>query len=70
MEEMIIKKLCTSCICEGKNCISIETIQRKYYKEYRCLNYKQDISKIRPYEKFDYVIRSNNEKIKAMNRKR
>ena len=31
---------------------------------YRCLNYKLDVSKIHPYEKFKYVIRSNNEKIK------
>lgn len=65
MEE-IITKLCTSCMYEGNKCICLEQTEYKNYITYKCLNYKQDISKIRPYEKFDYVIRSNNEKIKAM----
>lgn len=64
--DKIIAKLCASCVYEGNKCICIEQIEYKKYKTYKCLNYKQDISKIRPYEKFDYVIRSNNEKIKAM----
>ena len=37
---------------------------------YKCLNYKQDVSKIRPYEKFDYIIRSNNDKIKSKRKDR
>lgn len=70
MEEMIIKKLCTSCICKDKNCDCIEILEGKNYKMYKCLNYKQDISKIRPYEKFDYIIRSNNDKIKSKHKDR
>lgn len=66
MEDMIIKKLCTSCLCKEKNCISIEKIETKNYIKYRCLNYKQDINKTHPLEIFNYKIRSNNEKIKAM----
>lgn len=65
MEE-IIKKLCTSCICKGSNCIELQLIETKLCKTYKCLNYKQDISKIRPYKNFDYIIRSNNDKIKRM----
>ena len=70
MEEMIIKKLCTSCICKDKNCDCIEILESKNYKMYKCLNYKQDISKIRPYEKFDYIIRSNNDKTKSKHKDR
>ena len=68
--DKIRAKLCASCVYEGNKCICIEQIEYKKYKTYKCLNYKQDISKIRPYEKFDYVIRSNNEKIKAMDIRR
>lgn len=70
MEEMIIKKLCTSCICKDTNCDCIEILEGKNYKKYKCLNYKQDISKIRPYEKFNYIIRSNNDKIKGKRKDR
>lgn len=70
MEEMIIKKLCISCICKDTNCGCIEILEGKNYKTYKCLNYKQDISKIRPYEKFNYIIRSNNDKIKGKRKDR
>ena len=70
MEEMIIKKLCTSCICKDTHCDCIEILEGKNYKMYKCLNYKQDISKISPYEKFDYIIRSNNDKIKSKRKDR
>ncbi len=46
MEEMIIKKLCTSCICKDKHCDCIEILENKSNKMYKYINNKQDMSKI------------------------
>lgn len=67
MEKELIEKLCNSCIRKRNYCESIEIIEKNNCSTYRCLNYIYDINKIQPYEKFDYMIRSNNEKIKSMN---
>lgn len=64
MEEVISKKLCTSCVCDRNNCKLIEKYKRGSCIIYRCLNYKLDVNKIHPYKKFEYSIRSNNDKIK------
>lgn len=62
--EDIIDKLCTSCVNKKSKCKEISYNIKGTCIIYRCINYTQDINKIQPYEKFPYIIRSNNEKIK------
>lgn len=64
MEEIIRKKLCSFCLNNKKNCKLIEKSKQGTCIVYRCLNYRVDVRKIQPYEKFKYIIKSNNDKMK------
>lgn len=70
MEDIIKTKLCTSCKNNTINCEKIEVIKEGKCITYKCLNYEKSLKKIKPYKQFKYSIRSNNEKIKAMNSER
>jgi hypothetical protein len=65
MEDIIESELCNSCIYKRNNCKNVEMHKEGTCTIYKCLNYCLDITTIHQYEKFPYLIRSNNEKIKS-----
>jgi hypothetical protein len=67
MEDIIKIKLCNFCKCQKKDCKNIKESKQGTCEIYKCLNFETDSSKIKPYQKFNYLIRSNNDKMKNKN---
>ncbi len=68
MEEVIRKELCNFCMNNKcSDCMEIEQKEKNNVKSYKCINYK-DSKRREPFYEFDYIIKSNNNKMK--NRKK